>query len=267
MSGTPPDREVVADYGRAALQNARDLIADARLLLDHQRWARACSLAILATEEAAKAFVCCMLPMLPDEAAPHFRWPLDQINRTHGLKLGTARMLTHVLDFYMGGPDAPARYPSDLGELAAGQKEDNERKQRGLYVSLSDAQIMLPSEITERDAADALERAARLAAVVAHVAEATANLPPEVQAAREGIWNAMIGAHEQSGFDGMADLSQSTFGDLPQAAMARMRETVQQMTSPPEDDTSAIGDLPEEATAQLRAALQRMTSPATDDTG
>jgi hypothetical protein len=92
--------------------------------------------------------------MLPDEAAEHFAWPLDQVNRTHGLKLEIAGMLTHVLDFYMGGPDAPTRYPSDLAELNAGRRADNERKQRGLYVGLSAGQIMQPSEITEREATD-----------------------------------------------------------------------------------------------------------------
>lgn len=238
MSGTSPGREVVADYGRAALQNAHDLIADARLLFNHQRWPRACSLAILATEEVAKAFVCCILPMLPDEAAPHFGWPLDQVSRTHGLKLEMAGMLTHVLDFYMGGPNAPTRYPSDLDELAAGRKEDNEHKKRGLYVGLNDAQIMLPSEISEQHATDALERAARLAAVATQIVNFTANLPGEVLAARGDIWNAMTGAYEQGGLDGMAELSQSTFGDLSEEAMAQMRETLQQMTSPANDATA-----------------------------
>jgi AbiV family abortive infection protein len=234
MSGTSPDLAVVAEYGRAALQNARDLIADARLLLDHQHWPRACALAILATEEVAKAFVCCILPMLPYEVAPHFGWPLDQINRTHGLKLEIAGMLTHVLDFYLGGPGAPARYPSDLGELAARRTEDNERKKRGLYVGLSDGQLVLPSEITEKDATDALERATRLAAVIAHVVDLTANLPPEVLDARGDFWDSMTSAYGQSGLDGMAELSQSAFGDLPEEAMAQMREAVRQMTSPPE---------------------------------
>jgi hypothetical protein len=123
MSGTSPDRAVVAEYGCAALQNARDLIADAQVLLDQQPWPRACSLAILATEEVAKASTRCILPMLSDEAAEHFAWPLDQVNRTHGLKLEIAGMLTHVLDFYMGGPDAPTRYPSDLAELNAGRRQ------------------------------------------------------------------------------------------------------------------------------------------------
>src|SRR5258708_9508252 len=171
MSGTSPDPAVVAEYGRAALQNARDLIADARLLLDHQHWPRACALAILATEEVAKAFVCCILPMIPDEVAPHFGWPLAQINRTHGLKLDMADMLTHVLDFYLGGPGAPARYPSDLGELAARRTADNQRKKRGLYVGLSDGQLAPPSEITEKDAPHARERAPRLPAVHAQAVD------------------------------------------------------------------------------------------------
>lgn len=235
MSGTSPDPAVAAEYGRAALQNARDLIADARLLVDHQRWPRACSLAILATEEVAKAFVCCILPMLPDEAAHHFGWPLRQINRTHDLKLETAGMLTHILDFYMGGPGAPERYPSDLTELAAGSRDDNDRKKRGLYVGLNGDQIMLPSEITAQDATDALDRAARLAAVIAHVVDITANAPPEVLAAKGDLWNAMINAYEHGGLDGMAELSQSSFGDLPEESTAKIRAALRQMTSLPQE--------------------------------
>src|SRR5258708_26909667 len=205
MSGTSPDPAVVAEYGRAALQNARDLIADARLLLDHQHWPRACALAILATEEVAKAFVCCILPMLPYEVAPHFGWPLDQINRTHGLKLEMAGMLTHVLDFYLGGPGAPARYPSGLGELAARPTEDNERKKRGLYVRLNDRQLRLPPQITQKDATDALERGTILAAVIAHAVDLTANIPPEVRDARGAFSDSMTRARRRGSPDAMAD--------------------------------------------------------------
>jgi AbiV family abortive infection protein len=238
MSGTRPDPAIVAAYGQAALQNARDLITDATLLLDHQRWPRACSLAILATEEVAKAFVCCILPMLPDEEAHHFAWPLSKINRTHDLKLETAGMLTHVLDFYKGGPGAPERYPSDLAELASSRKEDNERKKRGLYVGLSGAQITKPSEITERDAASALDRAARLAGVAAFLLDFTANIPPEVLALRESLWISMTGAYERGGLDGMAELSQSTFGDHPENLTAAIRAVLEEITNLPQNDAS-----------------------------
>lgn len=39
---------------RVAIENARDLLADAELLFQHKRWARATALAIVATEEAGK---------------------------------------------------------------------------------------------------------------------------------------------------------------------------------------------------------------------
>lgn len=42
---------------RVAAQNAKNLLADAELLLENGRWARACALAILAIEEAGKTAI------------------------------------------------------------------------------------------------------------------------------------------------------------------------------------------------------------------
>jgi len=50
----PLSIEQAAEGIRVARENARTLVADAELLLEHQRWPRATSLAILAIEEAGK---------------------------------------------------------------------------------------------------------------------------------------------------------------------------------------------------------------------
>src|SRR5262245_39384520 len=50
----PLSIEQAAEGIRRALENARSLLADAELLVEHRRWARAASLAILAIEEAGK---------------------------------------------------------------------------------------------------------------------------------------------------------------------------------------------------------------------
>jgi AbiV family abortive infection protein len=47
---------VLVGFAAAAAQNARDLLADAELLLGAGHWARAYSLALLAAEEWAKAY-------------------------------------------------------------------------------------------------------------------------------------------------------------------------------------------------------------------
>jgi len=44
------------------------------------------------------------------------------------------------------------------------------------------------------------------------------------------MWRAMINAYSQRGLDGIADLSQFTFGELPEEAMAQIREAVMLMT-------------------------------------
>lgn len=54
-----------------ALANARALVDDARLLLDHQRWPRASALAILAIEEAGKTSI---LRMVLLEGDPRSEW-------------------------------------------------------------------------------------------------------------------------------------------------------------------------------------------------
>ena len=50
------DRQMLVGLAAAVAENARDLLADAELLLGAGRWARAYSLALLAAEEWAKAY-------------------------------------------------------------------------------------------------------------------------------------------------------------------------------------------------------------------
>jgi AbiV family abortive infection protein len=50
-----------ADGIRVAEKNAKELLSDAELLLEHKRWPRACALAILAIEEAGKPPILRML--------------------------------------------------------------------------------------------------------------------------------------------------------------------------------------------------------------
>ncbi len=54
---------------RQAAQNARDLLAEAEILLDRGRWARAFALAVLASEEFGKGSAAVALAVLPAETA------------------------------------------------------------------------------------------------------------------------------------------------------------------------------------------------------
>lgn len=52
-----PDLDALGDFALAAVRNARRLLDNADLLLRRGRWPSACSLAVLAFEEAGKAFL------------------------------------------------------------------------------------------------------------------------------------------------------------------------------------------------------------------
>lgn len=217
-------------YARVAAENAEDLLADATLLVEGGRWARASSVAILAIEEEAKALVCCILPLLPDSAVPYFAWPFAEINRGHGFKLQMAGVIGHIVEFFLGGADASTQYTSELAELDANARSDNVLKQRGLYVGIHDGSIEHPRQCSEDVARSQVLRARRLLPVVNQFIKTTSDLPSEILEHCEAVWAAMIDAYAESGLDGMADLSNAAFGGLSTQEMADMREMVIEIT-------------------------------------
>ncbi|OXM54468.1 AbiV family abortive infection protein [Amycolatopsis alba] len=64
-------------FGEAALANAAALLDDAKILLDHHKWARACALAALAAEEYGKFQLCKQVAISP---------PADWSTFWHALK-------------------------------------------------------------------------------------------------------------------------------------------------------------------------------------
>lgn len=232
MSSSAPEPEVVAAYGRAALQNARDLISDSEGLLSLQRWPRACSLAVLAIEEGSKAITCTIMPLLPPEQARElFAWPFAEINRTHGLRLGMAAVVSHIIGFFVGGPGSPQRYaPTEMATLASA-KSDNELKQRGFYVTYRDDQIQRPADVTETEAKAVLSWARMLANVSEDILAWSENLPAELLAARGAQWDAMVAAFQQGGFEAMGEVSESMFERLPDEAVAQIRQGLLTLTA------------------------------------
>jgi AbiV family abortive infection protein len=132
----------------AAAQNAQDLLEDAEILLTHQRWSRAHALAILAAEEASKAYACtCALasgrPTLP-------RRDLEMHNR----KLILARVVTnHVIPLAEWREELLTTQPLTPAELVRIARQDNESKKHGFYVDIrSDGSLQQPSDISEAEA-------------------------------------------------------------------------------------------------------------------
>jgi AbiV family abortive infection protein len=139
----------------------RGLLADAELLLEAGRWARAYSLALLASEEWAKAYAVLTLSFMAPEMRA--RIPVREFLEWHRLKLAGA-FLIRVLDAARPGvADRVAAMPDLAGVLiAAGQQADdaNAAKQRGLYADLlADGTVSLPSAVTGDEAAEAVARA------------------------------------------------------------------------------------------------------------
>ncbi len=66
--------EQAAESITKARANAQSLLADAELLLEHQRWARATALAILSIEEAGKVALIRELLLARDEAELREGW-------------------------------------------------------------------------------------------------------------------------------------------------------------------------------------------------
>ena len=239
---TAPDPAFVSRYAQAALRNARDLLDDAGVLIDHERWPRACSLAVLALEEAAKAYLCGLLPVLPpEEAADIFAWPFAEMNRGHEIKLGIAGVVNHMLRYFTGGPEAPRSLAPALEALEAGSREDNELKQRGFYVGYGDGQVLLPSDLGEREARESVARAAALVPLATDFLGWSASLPAELLAARGEIWSRMAKAWKQGGFEAMTALSERDMGSLNEEQVAQIRAGIMQVLGH-SDESEPNGD-------------------------
>jgi AbiV family abortive infection protein len=137
----------------AAARNARDLLADAAILLEHQRWPRAHALAVLAAEEAAKAYIsiCDVVFGVP-------RVSRHDLERRHIRKLILGRVITdHVIPFATWHEGWLTSAPSTPTRLVDMAHQDNEAKKRGLYVDISaDGSLQQPSDIGEDEARNAI---------------------------------------------------------------------------------------------------------------
>lgn len=137
-----PPREDLIKLAQAALDNAADLLADARLLAEAGSFPRAHALATLACEELGKEHQCLRALSLP--LSPGAFW--DSFKR-HREKLGHAhaRFMLHSGET-IRSPDlfnTRVREQTRLG---------HERKLRGLYVDYADGTLQLPGHITEQEA-------------------------------------------------------------------------------------------------------------------
>jgi AbiV family abortive infection protein len=90
-----PDLDSLSALAVAAARNSRRMLDDAELLLKRGRRPSAYSLAVLAFEEAGKAWLCIVAMMVPADVRPD--WPHDDLIAKHVDKLMAAHAMANML--------------------------------------------------------------------------------------------------------------------------------------------------------------------------
>lgn len=198
------DRRVLVEFTADAAENARGLLADAEFLLEDRRWARSYSLAFQASEEWAKAYAALTLSFMSLEVRAQIpARELRDFLEGHRLKAMGAVLMRVVEAARPGVVGRVAAMPGLADEfMAAGQQaaEANAAKERGLYVDLrADGTLSRPSDVTEDEAAEAVERArdVRASAALLHDQDALAAFadpPAEGLAVADALWGRWLAA-------------------------------------------------------------------------
>lgn len=165
---TPSDARA---YWRALLDNASQLVADARLLWDAGSYGRARSLTVLAEEELGKA--------TGVYASFSQRWsdrsdePADLATgsaRDHLAKYRAAYEFGRELEMFWGDdyPDVPEDddwerwHTEQRAQGHAAAEQANKEKQRGFYVDLCGGVVSTPAQFDDAGVAEPLIRAAQV---------------------------------------------------------------------------------------------------------
>jgi AbiV family abortive infection protein len=179
-----PDADTLSGFSKLAADTARSHLRAAESLLRGEFWGQARSIAVIAFEEAGKAWLSVMAMLSPDELKQQF--PFGDLEWNHQWKLGAARSMRKLLAIVRSGDDLSPNAAEALADLDALAREDNAAKQRGLYTDYADGALRSPADITEEQARamvavveDVLDNAGPLIDF-ATVLWARDNLPPAV---------------------------------------------------------------------------------------
>lgn len=201
-----PDLDALGDFALAAARNARRLLGDAEVLLKHGRWPSAYSLAVLAFEEAGKAWMCVTAMMVPDDIRPE--WPYGELMAKHTDKLMAAHAMAHLFASAGTGDDmiaSMAEITENLEELA---REHDKAKQRGFYADLLDGAVWEPARV-KQDAARRM--VGTVHSLLDHggpladpgFIEWLASHDPDALEAKDMLWGAFFGGLQEGGPEGM----------------------------------------------------------------
>ena len=201
-----PDLDALGDFAMAAARNARRLLDDAELLLRRGRSPSAYSLAVLAFEEAGKAWMCVIAMMVPDDVRPE--WPYGGLTNKHVDKLMAAHVMAHMLVSASNGQDMITSL-ADIGEnLEELAREHNQAKQRGLYADLLDGTVWDPALVTKHEARRMVAIVRGLLDHGGHLADPEfiawlANETQEVVEVKDLVWGRFFTGLQQGRPDGM----------------------------------------------------------------
>ncbi len=138
-----PPHDDLLTISRAAQANAEDLLGDAQLLADHERYSRAYALAILAWEEVSKAYLCLWAISSP-QITPEKFWTDF---RNHESKLADAHYLAEYLR-----PEAIGTAFEHYKKTIGGSRSTQNQKERALYVDYRRGKVLVPSQIGQHAA-------------------------------------------------------------------------------------------------------------------
>lgn len=149
---TPPilPKEDLLSLAQAALSNAEELLADARLLAEAGSFPRAHALATLACEELGKEQACIRASWKPITKPNHF-W--DDFS-SHTQKLWHTQTLA-----LLESAEPIGSVDIFNGRVREGSRSAHVRKLRGLYVDYIDGEVQVPGEVTEQETRQLISRA------------------------------------------------------------------------------------------------------------
>ena len=212
-----PDLDALGAFALAATRNARRLVGDAEILLKRGRAPSAYSLAVLAFEEAGKAWLCVVTMGIPDEIRAD--WPHGDLIATHVDKLMAAHAMARMLASAISGRDmftSLEDVAEDLERLARGHNQD---KQRGFYADLVDGTIWEPAGVIQAEARRTVDTVRSLLGHGAPLADPEfitwlASQDPVALEAKEMAWGALIGGLRQGGPEGMFASLRSLYDEV-----------------------------------------------------
>jgi len=228
MSKAVPDLDAIGDLAITAAKNSRRLLHDAELLLSRGRWPTAHAIAVLAFEEAGKAWLCVVAMLMPDDARDEF--PFGDLDWDHRWKLGAAHGMAAMLAFIRADSNAPPAIMRAADELEALARQDNEAKKRGFYADCADGVVWDPAGVSKSDAARTVAAVSDVldhGGVLADPKFITwlAAMPEELKPERDAFWDRLLSGWEQNGNDGIASAFMEFVGEI--GSVEEMRQMFQ----------------------------------------